>query len=268
MGNPAEKQEKQPVYAAQGKEDRRQGMPAQSEEYAGRRGPGPNRQGAAGCPGPSNNEQNAFQDQFLRRLPGLRRLPRLVRNEIELLQRYSIAVYSNDCDMLLRLLNRPSVDFIASLTYFTDYVHTLSNILNDRNVLGLAERDIKLITKKWTESARAFYCIRDRVSFDGDVYSEKLAAICHLWSHTQPVQSAGCAATASMLCEYRAKHGMPGLHYWLVTGTNDPGRDISLFVNAFSRWADEHVCKEAGIMLAGEVAARLAVPDSARQFTT
>lgn len=134
-----------------------------------------------------------------------------------------------------RLLEKPSVDFMHSLEDLTLYVQILSDILDGKVQPDKWNVNIIDVKNKWTESAHAFYSIYDRVDLNGAGFIKRLALLCNRWSRTQPVQPAVCAAAKWILHRYRTEYGENKLHKWFMDRTNNPGRDISLLINAFSR---------------------------------
>nr|WP_232520334.1 XopAD/skwp family type III secretion system effector [Ralstonia solanacearum] len=199
-------------------------------------------------PRPTPEEQASFRKQHAR-------ARKLNDDESDLLWSIaSDAISRHDASKALRLLERPAVDFMDTLACFANFVRAVSTLLESAGRLGLPERDIHQLEKKWEESSRAFYCVRHDMDIDNERFAGKLASLCNRWSQTQPMQGTGCVAVARIFESLGMRYG-PGLLHTRLGGSNPLlGRDMSLLINAFSKWPEDDACRVGVQLLAGVVA--------------
>ncbi|MGA4212269.1 XopAD/skwp family type III secretion system effector [Ralstonia nicotianae] len=166
----------------------------------------------------------------------------------------SDALSHRDCGKALRLLERPAVDFMDSLACFANFVRAVSTLLESAGRLGLSERATDQLKRKWEESSHAFYAVHHDMAIDNERFVSKLASLCNRWSQAQPAQVAGCVAVARILESLGMRYG-PGLLRNRLADTNPLlGRDMSLLINAFSKWPEDEACRVGAQLLAGVVA--------------
>lgn len=166
----------------------------------------------------------------------------------------SDALSHRDCGKALRLLERPAVDFMDSLACFANFVRAVSTLLESAGRLGLSERATDQLKRKWEESSHAFYAVHHDMAIDNERFVSKLASLCNRWSQAQPAQGAGCVAVARILESLGMRYG-PGLLRNRLADTNPLlGRDMSLLINAFSKWPEDEACRVGAQLLAGVVA--------------
>ncbi|MHA6882714.1 XopAD/skwp family type III secretion system effector [Ralstonia pseudosolanacearum] len=197
---------------------------------------------------PTPEARASFRKQFAR-------VRKLDGDESDLLWDIaSDAIAHRDRDKALRLLERPAVDFMDSLACFANFVRAVSTLLESAGRLGLSERAIDQLKRKWEESSHAFYAVHHDMGIDNERLVSKLASLCNRWSQAQPAQGAGCAAVARILESLGMRYG-PGLLRIRLADTNPLlGRDMSLLINAFSKWPEDEACRVGAQLLAGVVA--------------
>ncbi len=197
---------------------------------------------------PAPEAQASFRKQ-------LARARKLNDDESDLLWNIaSDAISHHDCGKALRLLERPAVDFMDSLVCFANFVRAVSTLLESAGRLRLPERDIRQLERKWEESSHAFYSVRHDMDIDHERFAGKLASLCNRWSQAQPVQGAGCAAVARIFENLGMRYGPGLLHNRLRDSNPLLGRDVSLLINAFSKWPEDDACRVGVQLLAGVVA--------------
>ncbi|MDB0543230.1 type III effector protein skwp2, partial [Ralstonia solanacearum] len=197
---------------------------------------------------PSPDAQAAFRKQHARARA-------LDDRESDLLWNIaSNAVARHDIDKALRLLERPAAEFADDLACFANFVRAVSTLLESAAKLGLPDHAIDRITRKWEESSQAFYSVHHDIRGDKERLVGKLASLCNRWSQTQPVQGAGCVAVARILESLDKRYGPDLLHNRLRDNNPLLGRDVSLLINAFSKWPEDKACRMGVQLLAGVVA--------------
>ncbi|MCL9844390.1 XopAD/skwp family type III secretion system effector [Ralstonia solanacearum] len=197
---------------------------------------------------PSSDAQAAFRKQHARARA-------LDNRESDLLWNVANnAVPRHDIGKALRLLERPAADFADDLACFANFVRAVSTLLESAGKLGLPDHAIDRITRKWEESSQAFYSVHHDMKVDNERWVSKLASLCNRWSQTQPVQGAGCVAVARILETLGNRYGPDLLHNRLRNNNPLLGRDVSLLINAFSKWPEDEACRMGVQLLAGVVA--------------
>lgn len=197
---------------------------------------------------PTPEARASFRKQFAR-------ARKLDNDESDLLWNIaSDAISRHDCGKALRLLERPAVDFMDSLACFANFVRAVSALLESARRLSLSERATDQLRRKWEESSHAFYAVHHDMGIDNERFVSKLASLCNRWSQAQPAQGAGCVAVARILESLGMRYG-PGL-LRIRLGDANPllGRDMSLLINAFSKWPEDEACRAGAQLLAGVVA--------------
>nr|WP_247645562.1 hypothetical protein [Ralstonia solanacearum] len=197
---------------------------------------------------PSSDEQAAFRKQHAR-------AQALDDRESDLLWDIANdAVSRHDTGKALRLLERPAADFADNLACFANFVRAVSTLLESAVKLGLPDHAIDRVERKWEESSLAFYSVHHDMGADNERLVGKLASLCNRWSQTQPVQGAGCVAVARILETLGNRYGPDLLHNRLKDNNPLLGRDMSLLINAFSKWPEDEACRMGVQLLAGVVA--------------
>ncbi|WP_197340259.1 XopAD/skwp family type III secretion system effector [Ralstonia solanacearum] len=223
-------------------------VPTQDHRDRHHRPEAPRRAAAPVPQRPSPDAQAAFRKQHARARA-------LDDRESDLLWNIaSNAVPRHDIGKALRLLERPAADFADNLACFANFVHAVSTLLESAGKLGLPDHAIDRIRCKWEESSQAFYSVHRDMEVDSERLVGKLASLCNRWSHTQPVQGAGCVAVARILESLGERYGPDLLHNRLRDNNPLLGRDVSLLINAFSKWPEDKACRMGVQLLAGVVA--------------
>ncbi len=223
-------------------------VPTQDHRDRHHRPEAPRRAAAPVPQRPSPDAQAAFRKQHARARA-------LDDRESDLLWNIaSNAVPRHDIGKALRLLERPAAEFADDLACFANFVRAVSTLLESAGKLGLPDHAIDRITRKWEESSQAFYSVHRDMEVDSERLVGKLASLCNRWSQTQPVQGAGCVAVARILESLGERYGPDLLHNRLRDNNPLLGRDVSLLINAFSKWPEDKACRMGVQLLAGVVA--------------